>query len=74
MPSVGGEAREVVSFLNYAAGEGVLERGDLVGSCGVCARAGKCLGPKEKNCAEWVGDEERIGEVMGNDIQTRDFC
>ena len=73
MPSVGGEPREVVEFLNYAAGEGVLERADLVGSCGVCARAGKCLGPKGKNCAEWVGAEERIQEVMGGNIQARNI-
>ena len=65
MGSDKGEPVEVVSFLNYAAGEGVLERADLVGSCGVCARAGKCLVPKGKNCAEWVGSEERIQEVMG---------
>ena len=73
MPSLRGEPVEVVEFLNYAAGETTLECSDLVGSCGVCARAGKCLGPKEKNCGEWVGAEERIQEVMGGNIQARNI-
>ena len=68
MPSVGGEAREVVSFLNWAAGETTLERADLVGSCGVCARGGKCLGPKGKNCVEWEPNEVVIKEVMGHGV------